>query len=119
MVHLRKGTVNLRLVGWLVLGSVPFAFLGSYLLHRLGDSSSAQTDVERFLGAALLLGAGAMVLRYLLDLRGGQQRQGKVKELTVQPPLTVAIGAWAADRRAHLGRLRVADDRPAAVPVPW
>jgi len=32
IVHLRKGTVNLRLVGWMVLGSVPFAFLGSYLL---------------------------------------------------------------------------------------
>ena len=45
IVHLRKGTVNLRLVGWMVLGSVPFAFLGSYLLHLLGDSSSAQTDV--------------------------------------------------------------------------
>jgi hypothetical protein len=76
-----------------VLGSVPFAFLGSYLLHLLGDSSSAQTDVERILGAALLLGAFAMVLRYLLDLRGGQTRQGKVKEITVKPLLTVAIGA--------------------------
>ena len=93
IVHLRKGTVNLRLVGWLVLGSVPFAFLGSYLLHLLGDSSSAQTDVERILGAALLLGAFAMVLRYLLDLRGGQDRRGKIQELTVKPPLTVAIGA--------------------------
>ena len=28
LVHLRKGTVNLRLVGWMVLGSVPAAFLG-------------------------------------------------------------------------------------------
>ncbi|HEV2243039.1 MAG TPA: TSUP family transporter, partial [Streptosporangiaceae bacterium] len=26
-VHLRKGTVNLGLVGWMVLGSVPAAFL--------------------------------------------------------------------------------------------
>src|SRR5579862_2149508 len=40
-VHLRKGTVNLRLVGWMVLGSVPAAFLGAYLLHELGSSSSA------------------------------------------------------------------------------
>ena len=31
-VHLGKGTVNLRLVGWMVLGSVPMAFLGAYLL---------------------------------------------------------------------------------------
>ena len=26
VVHLRRGTVNLRLVGWLCLGSVPAAF---------------------------------------------------------------------------------------------
>src|SRR6266513_5751171 len=36
-VHLRKGTVNMRLVGLMVLGSVPMAFLGSYLLHLLGN----------------------------------------------------------------------------------
>ena len=27
-VHLRHGTVNLKLVGWLCLGSVPLAFIG-------------------------------------------------------------------------------------------
>src|ERR1700758_524193 len=41
-VHLRRGTVNLRLVGWMVVGSVPMAFLGSYLLHLMGDSSWAE-----------------------------------------------------------------------------
>src|SRR5262249_46903427 len=34
-VHLRKGTVNSRLVGFMVLGSVPMALLGSFLLHEL------------------------------------------------------------------------------------
>src|SRR5271168_5468691 len=48
-VHLHKGTVNLRLVGWMLLGSVPMAFLGAYLLHLMGQSSSAQDNVERFL----------------------------------------------------------------------
>ena len=61
-VHLRKGTVNLRLVGWMVVGSVPAAFFGAYLLHLLGGST-AQGNVELVLGAALLVGAGAMVLR--------------------------------------------------------
>jgi uncharacterized protein len=92
-VHLRKGTVNLKLVGWLVLGSVPMAFVGSYLLHELGDSSSAQDHVEIALGAALLIGAGAMVLRYVLDWRTGQQRMGKASELIPRPALTIAIGA--------------------------
>ena len=91
-VHLRKGTVNLRLVGWMVLGSVPMAFLGAYLLHRLGDSSSAQKHIETVLGAALLVGAAAMVLRYGLDRRGGNSRRSMVSELTVRPVRTVAIG---------------------------
>src|SRR5437879_10200358 len=37
-VHLRAGTVNLRLVRWMVVGSVPAAFLGSYLLHLMGHA---------------------------------------------------------------------------------
>src|SRR5437879_7300227 len=46
MVHLNKGTVNRRLVGWMVLGSVPMAFLGAYLLHLMGNSKSAQDNIE-------------------------------------------------------------------------
>src|SRR5205085_10004182 len=66
-VHLRAGTVNLRLVRWMVLGSVPAAFLGTYVLHVLGNSKSAQNHIEVALGVALLVGAGAMVPRSLLD----------------------------------------------------
>jgi uncharacterized protein len=91
-VHLRKGTVNMALVGWMVLGSVPMAFLGSYLLHLLGSSSAAQHNVEKALGAALLVGAAAMVLRYILDRRGGQQRDGIVRDIRTRPLPTVCIG---------------------------
>ena len=91
-VHLRKGTVNLRLVGWMVLGSVPMAFVGSYLLHLLGNGSAAQANIERALGAALLVGAAAMVLRYVLDLRGGRRREGVVHDIKRRPLLTVGIG---------------------------
>ena len=91
-VHLSKGTVNLRLVGWMVCGSVPTALLGSYVLHVIGNTSSAQTTVELALGAALLLGASAMVLRYVLDRRSGQQRKDVVHSVTVRPLPTVLIG---------------------------
>jgi hypothetical protein len=91
-VHLRKGTVNRRLVGWMVLGSVPMAFLGAYLLHLMGNSKSAQENIEMVLGAALLVGASAMVLRYVLDRRGGQARKGVVQDVDVKPVRTVAIG---------------------------
>src|SRR5471032_3554467 len=77
-VHLRKGTVNLRLVGWMVLGSVPMAFLGAYLLHLLGNSKHAQKTIQIVLGTALLLGAAAMLLRYAVDRRNGHERQGVV-----------------------------------------
>jgi hypothetical protein len=91
-VHLRKGTVNRRLVGWMVLGSVPMAFLGAYLLHLMGNSKSAQENIEMVLGAALLVGASAMVLRYVLDRRGGQTRKVVVQDVDVKPVRTVAIG---------------------------
>src|ERR1039457_3628955 len=40
-VHMRKRTVNLRLVGWMVLGSVPMAFFGAYLLHLMAHAKAA------------------------------------------------------------------------------
>jgi uncharacterized membrane protein YfcA len=91
-VHLRAGTVNLRLVRWMVLGSVPSAFLGAYLLHRLGDASSAQQHIEIVLGAALLAGSAAMVLRFFLDRRAGIARTGIVHSVTARPALTVVVG---------------------------
>jgi uncharacterized protein len=94
LVHLRKGTVNLRMVGWMVLGSVPMAFLGSFLLKELGGSSdTAQSKVEIVLGVALLVGAGAMVLRYVLDRRSGNKRLATISEIKIKPLPTVAIGA--------------------------
>jgi uncharacterized protein len=91
-VHMAQKTVNFTLVGYMVLGSVPMAFLGAYLLHVMGNSSAAQANVERSLGAALLLGAAAMVLRFVLDRRSGQTRRGVVHQLEVHPARTVAIG---------------------------
>ncbi|HWX75591.1 MAG TPA: sulfite exporter TauE/SafE family protein [Solirubrobacteraceae bacterium] len=91
-VHLRKGTVNRGLVRWMVLGSVPTAFLGAYLLHLMGGSKSAQMNVERVLGAALLLGAAAMVLRYYLDSRQGQARMAHVHDVIAKPLPTLVIG---------------------------
>jgi uncharacterized protein len=91
-VHLRARTVNLKLVRWMVIGSVPAAFLGAYLLHVLGNSKSAQTNIETALGSALLVGAGAMLVRYVLDRRSGQSRTATVRELKINGPATVAIG---------------------------
>jgi uncharacterized membrane protein YfcA len=92
VVHMRKGTVSYRLVGWLALGSVPMAFLGAFLLHLLGSGSAAPTHVEQALGAALLTGAAAMVIRWVMDVRAGQDRAAAIRDLIVRPLPTVAIG---------------------------
>jgi uncharacterized protein len=93
VVHLRRGTVNLRLVGWLTLGSVPMAFLGAWLLRLMGNGPSSQDNVEIALGAALLAGAAAMVARSVLDRRSGRARTARVAEVAVRPAPTIAIGA--------------------------
>jgi uncharacterized protein len=91
-VHFQRRTVNLGLVAWMSAGSVPAAFAGAYVLHVLGQSKAAAGDIQIFLGAALLVGAGAMFLRRLLDDRAGHQRRGVVRQVTVRPLPTVAIG---------------------------
>ena len=96
LVHMRKGTVNYRLVGWMCAGSVPMAFLGAYLLHLLGagagQQGASQQHVELALGIALLAGTAAMLLRSWLDQRSGQARTQAIEALRVRPAVTVAIG---------------------------
>jgi uncharacterized membrane protein YfcA len=92
-VHTRARTVNWRLVRWMVLGSVPAAFLGAYLLHELsGGGKAAQHTIEIALGAALLAGAAAMALRFVLDRRAGNARTAVVHDIVPRPLSTVAIG---------------------------
>jgi uncharacterized membrane protein YfcA len=92
-VHISKRTVNFRLVGWMVTGSVPMAFLGAYLLHVMGHAKTSQANIEKALGGALLVGAAAMVIRFFLDRKGGHERKAVVHDLVVRPIPTVLIGA--------------------------
>jgi hypothetical protein len=91
-VHMRAGTVNFKLVRWMVLGSVPAAFLGAYLLSLMGNAKAAENNIETYLGVALLIGAGAMVLRFVLDRVGGSSRSATVTDVHPRPALTLALG---------------------------
>jgi uncharacterized membrane protein YfcA len=68
LVHLRRGTVNLRLVGLLCLGSVPSAFCGVLVSRALGGGSGVQQWTKIALGVALLLAALGLVLRAYHDM---------------------------------------------------
>jgi uncharacterized protein len=65
-VHFRRGSVNKELVKWLVMGSIPSAFLGVVLLKTLGTGVGLQGIVKTALGVALLIVAFGLVLRPLL-----------------------------------------------------
>src|SRR4051812_6145985 len=68
-VHLRRGTVHLELVKWLVLGSVPAAFSGVLLLKALGDGAVVQNRIKLLLGAALLVAATSIIAKQRVAAR--------------------------------------------------
>ena len=68
-VHWRRGTVNKQLVAWLMVGSVPSAFLGVLVLNHLGTGELVQSRIKSLLGLALLVAAGSIAARGLLSAR--------------------------------------------------
>src|SRR5450432_3160717 len=68
-VHWRRGTVNRGLVTWLMLGSIPSAFIGVLLLRRLDAGVALQAHIKVALGVALLVVAAGLVGRPLLIAR--------------------------------------------------
>lgn len=89
-VHWRRGTVNTELVRWLVLGSVPTAFLGVLLLKSSGQGEALQHHVKLALGLALLVVALGLIIRPLLSR--GRQADESVAPLLVKKLPTVLIG---------------------------
>ncbi len=98
-VHLRRGTVNLRLVGWLCAGSVPAAFCGVLIARLLGDGEDVQQVVKYALGVALLLAVAGLVAKSWLAARrdaaraadgmGGGSSGGTAGEFNVAPEVDV------------------------------
>ena len=98
-VHLRHGTVNRSLAKWLMIGSVPTAFIGVLILRQLGNGATVQNRIKMSLGVALLLAVATMIVRSVLSLRrrSAAQRQpgggaGK-PPLVIRPLATMLVGA--------------------------
>jgi len=93
-VHWRGGSPNLRLAGWLILGSVPTAFAGAFIISAIGASEEQQDFVIFALGCALLFTASTYALRLYLQLR--LVTEGNVlpdQDPPVRPVPTVIVGA--------------------------
>jgi len=89
-VHWRRGTVNTELVRWLVVGSVPSAFLGVLLLKSSGQGEVLQHHVKLALGLALLVVASGLIVRPLLSR--SRQAGDSSEPLSVKKLQTVLIG---------------------------
>jgi uncharacterized protein len=86
-VHLRRGTVNLSLVKWLCVGSVPSAFCGVLIARSLGDGEQVQGVIKSALGVALLIAAAGLSVRaYLRLLERARRRDGDAEPLPQDRP---------------------------------
>jgi len=68
-VHWRRGSPNMRLVGLLLIGSVPTALAGGFIVKSVGDETARTEFLTTAIGWALLLAAGSYALRMYLQLR--------------------------------------------------
>lgn len=89
-VHWKRGTVHRRLVLWLMLGSIPSAFIGVLLLKSLGGEDALQGIVKHSLGVALLVVVAGLLARPLLQRRN--RNNETVSPLEVRPLPTLLIG---------------------------
>src|SRR5690349_2671254 len=86
-VHFRRGTVNLRLVGWLCVGSVPAAFGGVLIAKSLGDGQQVQDGIQIALGIALLVAAlGLFIRAYMRLAERARALDGSAAPLPQGPP---------------------------------
>lgn len=90
-VHWRDGSPDLRLAMWLVLGSVPTAAAGGWLVQQLGTPEEQQELVVAAIGGALLLAAATYVLRLALNHR--RSSRAATGPITIRPVPTLLVGA--------------------------
>src|SRR5204862_3006103 len=104
-VHLRHGTVNKQLVRWLMIGSIPSAFLGVVLLRAIGGGGDTIENRLKFtLGVALIVAAATMSAKAYMQFRRirrqsiEERRQGimvhQAKPFRIRKGITLAIGIF-------------------------
>ena len=94
-VHWRHGSPNLRLVTFLVIGSVPFALAGGFIVKAIGGGGEGSDSFVMYaIGAALMVAAATYALRIYLQLRlvtSGNKVPDE--EPVIRPIPTLLVGA--------------------------
>ena len=94
IVHQREGTPNLTLAKWLILGSVPTALLGPYLVSWATDDAEQLDRVLKLcIGFALLFAALTYALRLWINLRRVRAGHQSTEDPRVRPIPTLLVGA--------------------------
>jgi uncharacterized membrane protein YfcA len=95
LMHKRHGQPHMELAKWLILGSVPMAFLGPFLVRRVIDPDDIETALKMAIGVALLLAAATYALRLYLQLRARTRSAGGGGggEPVIRPIPTILVGA--------------------------
>lgn len=92
-VHAREGSPNLRLALWLMVGSVPTAFAGAFIIDALGGAEAQASFVRNAIGGALLLTAATYTVRVYLTLRRNTvSNPPRTSEIVVRPVTTLLVG---------------------------
>lgn len=92
-VHLRRRTADLGLVRWLVVGSVPSAFLGAAIICSVGTGAEVERAMRLALGIALLIAVAGIALRSLTERWAKERPKPADGPLQPRVALTVAVGA--------------------------
>lgn len=93
-VHWREGSPDIKLAAWLVLGSVPTAFAGAFIIQAFGGEAEQDNFVTLAIGCALLFTAATYTLRMYLNLR--HVTSGGIVSFdhpVVRPLPTILVGA--------------------------
>jgi len=94
VIHWREGSPNLRLAGWLILGSVPMALVGPHLVGWISPDADLDNFLTLCIGFALLFAATTYALRLYIQLRRvtGGRHPGE-SDPVIRPLPTVLVGA--------------------------
>ena len=93
-VHVRRGTVAWKLVGWLCLGSVPAGFSGVLVLRAIGNGHEVQHDVQLAIAWALVTAVVSLLVKALIGARRAGAATGTLdaREVRPRPMPTVLVG---------------------------